>query len=266
MAITDNTAKWEVKKVGAGSPAEMVGATASAKGKSGIVPEPEAGANGKFLRGDGTWQNVPTPSLSGLGLTASAAELNYVDGVTSNIQTQLNSKLSTSGTAANATQLATARTIDGVAFDGSVDITHYGVCDTAADVEEKTVTITGFTLVTGAVAKVKFTNANTATSPKLNVNSTGAKSIMYHGNVPGTTIGQYHVYEFVYDGTYWRLADGIAFKGATADDSGRLGLVPSPGSGKQNAFLRGDGTWATSIDTLTVTTTLNIPGGKIWIA
>ena len=101
MAITDNTAKWEVKKVGAGTPAEMVGATASAKGKSGIVPEPGAGANGKFLRGDGTWQDVPTPSLSGLGLTATATELNYVDGVTSSIQTQLNSMikaLSASGT------------------------------------------------------------------------------------------------------------------------------------------------------------------------
>ena len=101
MAITDNTAKWEVKKVGAGTPAEMVGATASAKGKSGIVPEPGAGANGKFLRGDGTWQDVPTPSLSGLGLTATATELNYVDGVTSSIQTQLNNMikaLSASGT------------------------------------------------------------------------------------------------------------------------------------------------------------------------
>ena len=101
MAITDNTAKWEVKKVGAGTPAEMVGATASAKGKSGVVPEPAAGANGKFLRGDGTWQDVPTPSLSGLGLTATATELNYVDGVTSSIQTQLNNMikaLSASGT------------------------------------------------------------------------------------------------------------------------------------------------------------------------
>ena len=101
MAITDNTAKWEVKKVGAGTPAEMVGATASAKGKSGIVPAPGSGANGKFLRGDGTWQDVPTPSLSGLGLTATATELNYVDGVTSSIQTQLNNMikaLSASGT------------------------------------------------------------------------------------------------------------------------------------------------------------------------
>ena len=37
------------------------------------------------------------------GVTATATELNYVHGVTSNIQTQLNGKLSTSGTAAKAT-------------------------------------------------------------------------------------------------------------------------------------------------------------------
>ena len=38
---------------------------------------------------------IPT-SLSSFGLTATAAELNYCDGVTSNIQTQLNSKAKTS--------------------------------------------------------------------------------------------------------------------------------------------------------------------------
>lgn len=36
-------------------------------------------------------------SLSDLGITATATELNYMDGVTSNVQTQLDSKLSTSG-------------------------------------------------------------------------------------------------------------------------------------------------------------------------
>lgn len=44
-------------------------------------------------------------AITNLGITATKAELNYVDGVTSNIQTQLNGKLSTSGTAANSTLL-----------------------------------------------------------------------------------------------------------------------------------------------------------------
>ena len=38
--------------------AKMTAATASAAGKAGLVPAPAAGAQGKFLRGDGTWQAV----------------------------------------------------------------------------------------------------------------------------------------------------------------------------------------------------------------
>lgn len=40
-------------------PTAMKGATASVAGSAGTVPAPAAGANAKFLRGDGTWQ-VPT--------------------------------------------------------------------------------------------------------------------------------------------------------------------------------------------------------------
>lgn len=38
---------------------DMTGATGSAAGTHGLVPAPAAGANNKFLRGDGTWQNTP---------------------------------------------------------------------------------------------------------------------------------------------------------------------------------------------------------------
>lgn len=38
---------------------DMKGATGSAAGAHGLVPAPAAGANTKFLRGDGTWQNTP---------------------------------------------------------------------------------------------------------------------------------------------------------------------------------------------------------------
>ena len=118
----------------------MTAATSSAAGKSGLVPAPAAGAQSKFLRGDATWQSI---SLSTLGITATATELNkldglttsktelgYLDGVTSNVQTQLNGKLPTNGTAAKATKLATARTISlggdlagSASFDGSANIT-----------------------------------------------------------------------------------------------------------------------------------------------
>lgn len=44
---------------------DMTGATANDDGAHGLVPQPLAGDEAKFLRGDGTWEDVPT-QLSGL--------------------------------------------------------------------------------------------------------------------------------------------------------------------------------------------------------
>ena len=85
----------------------------------------------------------------------------------------------------------------------------YGVCDTAAGTATKVVTVDNFSLETGAVVIVKFANANTASSPKLNVNGTGAKAIMRYGTTAASTSsgssGWYAgaVSIFVYDGTNW---------------------------------------------------------------
>lgn len=58
------------------------------------------------------------------------------------------------------------------------DITSYfGTCDTAAGTPEKTVICSNFSLTDGARIDIKFTNNNTTTTPQLNVNNTGAKSI-----------------------------------------------------------------------------------------
>lgn len=91
------------------------GATTSAAGTAGYIPAPTAGAANRYLRSDGVWAVPPdtntTYTLSSFGITATAAELNkldgvtatateinYLDGVTSNIQTQLNGKAASSHT------------------------------------------------------------------------------------------------------------------------------------------------------------------------
>ena len=93
----------------------MAGASSSAAGKAGLVPAPAAGAANRYLRSDGTWSVPPdtntTYKLSSFGITATAAEINkldgvtatkdeinFLDGVTGNVQTQLNGKASTSHT------------------------------------------------------------------------------------------------------------------------------------------------------------------------
>lgn len=93
---------------------------------------------------------------------------------------------------------------------GSGGGTAYGTCSTAAATTAKVVTSSGFTLSTGAVISVKFTNYNTATAPTLNVNSTGAKTIKKYGTTAPDTYMWYSgaVVTFVYDGTYWIMQNG----------------------------------------------------------
>lgn len=51
----------------------MGAATSSAAGKAGLVPAPSAGAQGKYLRGDGTWQTPPNTTYSNMGGATSSA-------------------------------------------------------------------------------------------------------------------------------------------------------------------------------------------------
>lgn len=51
----------------------MGAATSSAAGKAGLVPAPAAGAQGKYLRGDGTWQTPPSTTYSNMGGATSSA-------------------------------------------------------------------------------------------------------------------------------------------------------------------------------------------------
>lgn len=100
-------------------------------------------------------------------------------------------------------------------FEDKADKVHgiyYGTCPTAASTATKVVTLTnanGFELVPGAVIAVKFTYSNTASTPKLNVQSTGAIGIMQYGtqkvSSSSTTNGWASgaIQVFIYDGTNW---------------------------------------------------------------
>lgn len=120
----------------------------------------------------------------------------------------------TSGTVTlngTAAALTTARNIDGVSFDGSADITHYGTCTTGASTQAKVVTCAGFKLVTGARIHVKFTNAQTYNGQvTLNVNSTGAKNVCQRGTTASVRYewNAGEVIGFIYDGTNWIIENG----------------------------------------------------------
>ena len=129
-----------------------------------------------------------------------------VDG----LQTALDGKLSTGGTAAAAAKLATARNINGLTFDGTANRVNYGSCSTAAGTAAKTVACTGFSLITGAEITVKFTVTNSAANPTLNVNNTGAKAIYYRGAaISAGYLAANRTYTFRYNGTQYDLVGDI---------------------------------------------------------
>lgn len=94
---------------------------------------------------------------------------------------------------------------------------------TAAKVATIDPAVTGYALYKGASVSVAFSTANTAATPTLNLNSTGAKQIRSYTGAAlseaeykwaaGATI------DLVYDGTYWRMQDGGSVKRVTAAEA-----------------------------------------------
>ena len=92
----------------------------------------------------------------------------------------------------------------------------YATCSTAAGTAAKVATLAAgsLTLKAGATVAVRFTNANTAASPTLNVSGTGAKAIYTQG-VRYAYWSAGSVVVFTYDGSYWRVASEPVY-GSTA--------------------------------------------------
>ena len=136
----------------------------------------------------------------------------YYDGTNYYFRTDGKITGSITGNADTATKLAIARNIDGVSFDGSISRIHYGVATSSGG--DVAVSCSGFELVTGSRIIVKFTGIEfTANNLKMNVNSTGAKTILYQGSSTNTfKFLSDGVYEFVYDGTNWNF---VGFKGSS---------------------------------------------------
>ena len=210
-----------------------------------------ASGNGtKFLSDDGTYKEVS--SSSGGNVPTKTSELTNDSGfITINdvpevtVPTKVSELendsgfITSDGTVAKADQLTTTTFINGVPFNGTTNVNNFVSCSTAAATAAKTVTIDGFRLLSGSQVRVKFTNANTASSPTLNVSNTGAKSIYYNGlystSFTSTSFpfDADKIYTFTYNGTYWVLeGDWLNTVTATSTSANHpLILGPSASAG-----------------------------------
>lgn len=213
----------------------MGAASASASGKAGLVPAPAAGAQAKYLRGDGTWQTPPNTTYSNMGgATSSAAgSAGLVPAPTAGKQT---SSLRGDGTwvvPTNTTYAKANTTTLGLVMIGYTENgKNYPVeLDSSGKMYVNvpwtdTNTTYGVVGANGSTGLVK--NGSTVT------NASGYTACPIVGGIP------------YYKDTNTTYAN---MKAATASAAGAAGLVPAPAAGKQASFLRGDGTWVVPTNT-----------------
>ena len=213
----------------------MGAASASASGKAGLVPAPAAGAQAKYLRGDGTWQTPPNTTYSNMGgATSSAAgSAGLVPAPTAGKQTSFLRGDGTWVVPTNTTYAKANTTTLGLVMIGYTENgKNYPVeLDSSGKM----------------YVNVPWTDTNTTYT---NMGAASASASGKAGLVPAPAAGAQAKY-LRGDGT-WQTPPNTTYSnmgGATSSAAGSAGLVPAPTAGKQTSFLRGDGTWVVPTNT-----------------
>lgn len=113
------------------------------------------------------------------------------------------------------------------------------------------------TLVEGARVAVKFEGSLTYIT-SLNVNGTGAKNVYYKGNsLTSGMINRYNTYDFIFDGTYWRI---IGVNTDTDTHYTAKNIVGASTTAKANAAATNGNVHLNLVENSTVRSTHNIKG------
>lgn len=213
----------------------MGAATSSAAGKAGLVPAPAAGAQGKYLRGDGTWQTPPNTTYSNMGGATSSAT-----GTSGLVPAPAAGKQA-SFLRGDGTWVVPTNTTYAKANTSTLGLVMIGYAENGKNYP---VELDG----SGKMyVNVPWTDTNTTYGV---VGANGSTGLVKNGSTVTSASG-YTACPIVSGVPYYKDTNTTYanMKAATASAAGAAGLVPAPAAGKQTSFLRGDGTWVVPTNT-----------------
>lgn len=206
----------------------MGAASASAAGKAGLVPAPAAGAQGKYLRGDGTWQTPPNTTYAKANTsTLGLVMIGYAEnGKNYPVELDDSGKMFV-----NVPWTDTNTTYGVVGANGSTGLVKNGSTVTSAS---------GYTAcpIVSGVPYYKDTNTTYANMKAATASAAGAA-----GLVPAPAAGKQTSF-LRGDGT-WVVPTNTTYGLASTTANGLLRQL----NGSTSNFMRGDGTWATPPNT-----------------
>lgn len=206
----------------------MGAASASAAGKAGLVPAPAAGAQGKYLRGDGTWQTPPNTTYAKANTsTLGLVMIGYAEnGKNYPVELDGSGKMFV-----NVPWTDTNTTYGVVGANGSTGLVKNGSTVTSAS---------GYTAcpIVSGVPYYKDTNTTYANMKAATASAAGAA-----GLVPAPAAGKQTSF-LRGDGT-WVVPTNTTYGLASTTANGLLRQL----NGSTSNFMRGDGTWATPPNT-----------------
>lgn len=206
----------------------MGAASASASGKAGLVPAPAAGAQAKYLRGDGTWQTPPDTTYAKANTTTLGL---VMIGYTENGKNYPVELDSSGKMYVNVPWTDTNTTYGVVGANGSTGLVKNGSTVTNAS---------GYTAcpIVGGIPYYKDTNTTYANMKAATASAAGAA-----GLVPAPAAGKQASF-LRGDGT-WVVPTNTTYGLASTTANGLLRQL----NGSTSSFMRGDGTWATPPNT-----------------
>lgn len=199
----------------------FTGATSSVAGVKGIVPEPQAGDNTKYLKGDGTWATI-VPSLVEMSYGESSAWSKFINAYNAGAIVYCRASSNSNPASGSQTRKAFMAYVNNATSPTSVEFQYVRSVSSKTDSQQcDQVFVYTLTNASGGTWSVASRNM----APKVNVSGPITKTFTTGANAT-IEIG------------------ANAMTGATSGAAGTAGVVPAPAAGDQNKVLLGNGTWS----------------------